>query len=373
MAQYPQQEDQITSPALDYNYYGPAPNSNPITDNPVDSSSPPIESIEDRMRRLYNPDTHISDLYNQMLMSPPQRTGASGKRAIIGALGGFLTHPLEGDKAAQTADNIIYNPYKIANQDYEGRLKDLAVGANIERNENAQNRLFVQNIATQEYNQAKNEAAATKEANLQKQRDKQNELAQEKLRIQQQRANAYDFSRRNPTWKSYAPKGGNIIFFNPLDPTQQVDTGIDTGTATDLDKANWNFDKSMAEIKARTAGQVQVRETTPGGIKSSVPTYDANRKQTGTLETYNDGTQKFVPLPSGVSSTGKLEPGDTQTDTVVTGPDGKPLGTRSTVIIKDYQKKQKQLDEDAGKWLRERNQADVPENRQAVIKAGKVK
>lgn len=124
---------------------------------PVDYMSPEDnpDTVYNKIMAGYHPQSNISNQYEDMLSHPPQRNQRGMIGSIMSGLGGFMSHPLEADKAQATADSIRYHPYNIANLDYQQRLKDLATGAQEEQRENAESRQFTLGAATQDYNRAR--------------------------------------------------------------------------------------------------------------------------------------------------------------------------------------------------------------------------
>jgi hypothetical protein len=111
--------------------------------------------------------------------------------------------------------------------------------------------------------------------------------------IQQQRTNILDFKAKHPNVQFQKIPGGNVTYFDPA-TRKIVDTGIDSGTWTDAEKAeNRNTaqmeqisrrgdiqkdlgtqrgNQALANIAARTAGQKDIRDTAP--VKPMLPTQE---------------------------------------------------------------------------------------------------
>lgn len=66
--------------------------------------------------------------------------------------------------------------------------------------------------------------------------------------IRQSRADTYRFKAMNPDWKPFVSKGGNLFYVNPQNPTEIMDTGIDTGTMSDQEKQDLIGEQRLEQI-----------------------------------------------------------------------------------------------------------------------------
>jgi len=110
---------------------------------------------------------------------------------------------------------------------------------------------------------------------------------------QQNREKIIDIKKQNPTYKAITPKGGNIMFYDPQDPSKVIDSGISTGTLTDEDKAELN---NTSETTTR------VSETDKSGNPTAIT---RTTKRTTAPKTLNDAAGKAVTMisPDGVEGT----------------------------------------------------------------------
>lgn len=86
-------------------------------------------------------------------------------------------------------------------------------------------------------------------------------LEQQGLNIDKQRADilgqAEKFKQEHPEWVVKEIEGGNIVFFNPLDPSAKpIDTGMKSGTLSDQEKIRIGHTNRMEEINAQGQNQL---------------------------------------------------------------------------------------------------------------------
>ena len=212
---------------------------NPFGDDSIPDPQTGIYNVANRMKELYSPDTRAEDRLNEMLDSYPVRSNPSMLRKIAAGLVNWRRGP---EQAQQVIDNAGGFGDKLA--DWKNRIGPVSSAANIERGANANERTMAYQTIAQELRQ---QAQDAKEANDSK-----------KLDIAQQRANVYEFKANHPGVKLQFPKGGNIMALDPVSG-KLTDTGIPTGTLSELDKLNLGHDNKMEEIHA---GGEETRDTT---------------------------------------------------------------------------------------------------------------
>lgn len=92
------------------------------------------------------------------------------------------------------------------------------------------------------------------------------EIQKNKMAIEKSKADARmaieKFRAANPNLKPVMTKGGDIMVFNPKTGAME-DSGIDTGTWTDKDKADFAQKNAIARIEARGAQARQTKQTAP--------------------------------------------------------------------------------------------------------------
>ena len=232
---------------------------------------PPEMDAGARMRELYKPSTGASDRFDQMIAQYPQEDKPSWLRRI----GAMLVDYTKGSKQGQ---EFFHEPYNQKVEEWKNKIGPAQQSANLERYENVNQRtLAYQTIATE----LREKAQEAKE---------RNDVANTQIR--QHRADIYAFKAMHPNFKFIMPKGGNVMAMDPA-TGQSHDTGIPTGSLTELDKMNIGQDQALERIgetgaqarqtegvrqegrlEAIDARGEQARQTraTPVGGKSELPT-----------------------------------------------------------------------------------------------------
>src|SRR4051812_22664937 len=139
---------------------------------------------------------------NNFKPSPVQR---------IGAILSGISATTQGKDGYSTARNIVDEPYDSEVGRWKLRGDKLAKGADLEEKD-INNRVKTYR-------------------DIMESQDRQDKNA-----ISDKRADAYLFSKTHPEWKPQAMPGGNLIYVNPLDPTQTYDTGYESGKMNEQDK-----------------------------------------------------------------------------------------------------------------------------------------
>lgn len=199
----------------------------------------------------FQPEHVQIDRMNQMINDFPQRDKPSFARKLFASLAGAAGGP-------DAADRIAYAPYYRDVEDWQNQFKGVAAAANQERYNNTNMRMYADSIARE---RSRDREISRKEA-----RDAdQNRIADEKLKIQRLRAEAYDFKTRNPNWLELKGKGGTVKFYNPQDPKMIYDTGLDRGTMDERDKLNLLGEQRMEQIGAHESAATERTGMTVAG------------------------------------------------------------------------------------------------------------
>ena len=182
-----------------------------------------------RMRELYQPDTDSSDYFERLLRQYPEEQ----KPSLLRRIGAMIVDYTKGHNAGQ---QFFEEPRRKAIEDWKNQISPAYQAATNERYSNANERTLAYNRIAMELREKAQEA---KERN-----DIRN------AEIRQQRADIYAFKAMHPNYKFVLPKGGNI---QALDPAtgQSHDTGIPTGSLTELDKMNLSQENALEQIGAR--------------------------------------------------------------------------------------------------------------------------
>lgn len=203
---------------------------NPFGDDSIPDPETGIYNVAQRMKELYSPDNRAETRLNEMLDSYPMRSNPSMLRKIAAGLVNWRQGP---QLAQQTIDNA--GGFRQKREAWKDQIGPVSQAANIERQSNANERTMAYQTIAQELRE---QAQKAKEANDSK-----------KLEIAQQRANVYEFKANHPGVKLQFPKGGNIMALDPV-TGKLTDTGIPTGTMSELDKLNLGHDNKLEEIAA---------------------------------------------------------------------------------------------------------------------------
>ena len=222
-----------------------------------------------RMRELYTPSDEASRKFEEMIDQYPQEKRPGWLRGI----GSLLQEYAYGPKVAQqTRDSWRSEPI----EDWKNKIAPMQQAATNERYQNVNERTMAyQQMATE----LRERAQIAKEKNDER-----------KAMIQQQRADIYAYKARNPGKKFFMPKGGNVQVFDPA-TGETTDTGIPTGSMTDLDRLELTQEQALERIgetgaqareteQTRQTGRIeaieargeqarQTRQTVPGGVAGS--------------------------------------------------------------------------------------------------------
>jgi len=189
-----------------------------------------------RMRELYQPQTDASQRFDQMIGNYPQEQNPSWLRRI----GAMVTDYTKGSKAGQ---EYYHEPYNRKVEEWKNKIGPAQQSANLERYENTNSRTLAYQQMSMELREKAQEA---KEKNDQRRAD-----------AYQQRADIYALRANNPDLKIIIPKGGNVQAFNPR-TGETHDTGIPSGSMSEIDKITMQGDQRMEQIGASGA---QARQT----------------------------------------------------------------------------------------------------------------
>jgi len=256
------------------------PGMNPSSVQPYD--------VTQRLQQLYQPESSAQNRYNQLLQQFPQREKPGKLRQIGAALAGlsavgpgnytesgqavgFRSDPI---KQMQVQDQFLNRPYYQKMDDFTARLKPTAEAADIEARSNTGKRQFAENIISQERQRdelERREARDRQLANKEKVEAERKRLHDEnELKIRQQRADVYQFKAMHPDWKPFVEKGGNLWFVNPQNPDMKVDTGIDSGTLSDMEKVTFGLTSALQQIDARGEESRKTEEVKAGNRQEDI-------------------------------------------------------------------------------------------------------
>lgn len=257
-----------------------------------------------RMSELYHPETTASDRFSKTIDEYPSRE--ANKPSTLRRIGAGLIGARFGGKAGfDYADQ----PFEEKLTDWKNRVAPQQASAGLERQQNVNERTLAYQTVANELRQHAQDA-----------KNKNDEI---NANIRQHRAEIYDFKAKNPNMKIVVTKGGNVQAINPQ-TGEAHDTGIPSGSLTELDKMNLTQEHAIERIGAtgeenrETAGTKhgytmseigargeQARETkgTPSSAtgKGELPTQTRVRQASAARQLANSRPDlaKFIKLGNG--------------------------------------------------------------------------
>ncbi len=171
------------------------------------------------------------DFLSQGAPTSDQYKPGAGQRiaAILSGIGETIHHgPAQGMGLEKS---MLDDPYNEAQQQYKIRGDRLAKSADLEEKD------------------INNRVKTYRDIN-------EFDIAGQKAAISKTRADAYAFSKSHPDWKPQALPGGNLIYVNPQDPTQQYDTGYASGKMTEEDKINLTNEGKFTNTQLQNSGRL---------------------------------------------------------------------------------------------------------------------
>lgn len=279
-----------------------------VNSNPNDDYN-----VNDRLADLYHPSNTAQDAYNTNVTNMPNRANyePSGLRkagAFLAGLGNI--HPLgiehgaaigmTGDptKTFNTTQGILDDPYNQAIGDWQAKNKPLEVAAQNERANNSNQRIMANDVISREIGDRRldiQRSDVTRKATADENR---NTNEQARIKIQQDRATAYEWSKTHPNYEGRVDKDGSLVYVNKSDPSDIVKTGIDTGKMNDFDKINLGIKGRLSEIAAQGSNQQNLQDqrntNTLGQIDERAKTKVPPTGKVTTTEIDSSGKKKTV-------------------------------------------------------------------------------
>jgi len=207
-----------------------------------------LPDIASRMAQMYKPDTSASDAFDKLQSEYPQAPKPGiGRRigaAALGAVGDinnlFDNHGKFNPSGRTGSGQGIFDQvtgktdYNEKITDWKNKIGPAQQSANIERQTNSNERQAAYQAAAL---QLRDEAQAAKQSNDEK-----------KIAISEHRAQVYEFKAKHPGVK-FDFKGPTVIVSDPISG-EVTDTGIPTGSMSQMDKLNLGHENKMEEIGA---------------------------------------------------------------------------------------------------------------------------
>lgn len=179
---------------------------------------------------FYQPSNEMQNRFAGLLDNMPQPQEPSRWRKLGAALSGIGAGQRGGDAFGQS-QRVAYSPYFNDMQEWRQRAPFMQQAADNERLANNSGL-----VANNQFRQRLFDERKLDEQG--RQADDKIRIQEEKNRIAQLRAEAYDFKQRNPNWVAKELPGGNVVFFNPQNPAQIFDTGMSSGKMDERDRIN---------------------------------------------------------------------------------------------------------------------------------------
>jgi hypothetical protein len=226
-----------------------------------------------RMREMYQPQTDASNRFDQMISNYPQEQNPSWLRRI----GAMVMDYTKGSKAGQ---EYYHEPYNRKVEEWKDKIGPAQQSANLERYENTNSRTLAYQQMSMELREKAQEA---KEKNDQRRAD-----------ILQQRADIYSLRANNPDLKIIIPKGGNVQAFNPR-TGETHDTGISSGSMSEIDKITMQGDQRMEQIGASGAQARQTETLRQTGRLEAIGARGTQARETRATPAGGTGDKGLLP------------------------------------------------------------------------------
>lgn len=206
---------------------GPIPEKDPIAPH----ENIPSEQLENLIN--WKPTTEATDRYEKLVGAYPKRDEYNpGFWRSLGAM------VVDYSKGPQRGQAFYDEPFNDAQEDWKEQIGPAYQAANLERYGNVNERMQRYQTASQELRDRKQQADERKQ--------------EADARIREMRAEVYKYKNMLPKWKLEKVKGGNYRMFNPDNPLESVDTGIPTGTLSEIDEAILNKDLNIQVEEAKS-------------------------------------------------------------------------------------------------------------------------
>lgn len=236
----------------------PTPPSPDMTTQTSDDSTTDIGA---RMGQLYTPHTAAMDRMSQMIDQYPKREDY--KPSVMRRIGAALT--MFGRGGPNMAEQVMDKPFSEALTDWQNRMKPMETAAGIERYQNTNERMAAYQTVANELRQRAQDLKAKNDT--------------ENAAIREHRANIYEYKALHPGMKLAFPKGGNVMAIDS-GTGETHDTGIPTGSMTELDKMNLQYEEQMKEIGARGAEQRKTEGVKEGFRQSDIAARGTQARET---------------------------------------------------------------------------------------------
>ena len=217
--------------------FGPTDVTTPVATPPT---APDEYNVGSRMGELYHPETQATERFNGLMDSYPKaedyhpsmlrRIGA----ALVASGHSFDKHGwfTPNKEAMQEGMDFLNKPYNKKLGDWSNQVKPTQAAATLERNQNVNDRTLAYQTVSNELRQQSQDAKAANDT--------------KNAEIREHRAQIYEYKATHPDIK-FDFKGPNVMIADPK-TGKVTDTGIPTGSMSELDKMNLQHENKMNEI-----------------------------------------------------------------------------------------------------------------------------
>lgn len=296
----PQQGHQGVPTPMEVPMPAPTPGiAGPISPQPLDiqaAQGTGLGDIASQMSQLYQPQTENIDRFNEMIGQYPTREepGNLRKIASIGlATLGDLYGPQGSGKLA-FSEAMGYGKHNRAVEDWQNRIEPLGQAANIERQSNVNQR-------TAAYQTVSQQLRADRDAAIEARDTAKQRLAEQKLQLSQLKYQNpdLDFDLRGPTVMVMNPRTGQV-----------QDTGVPTGSLSDLEKIMYQHQNAVELEGVRQAGRTDLEAQRQQGRTDLESQRQAGRETIQGMpsrSTVDNEDRELLPTQQRVALTAKVQ------------------------------------------------------------------
>lgn len=181
--------------------------------------------------------------------------------AIVAAgLGGYANVP----NSVQTAKSILDDPYNKAKEQYQAEGTRLNQAANEEDRQSENKIRSVSSLISAQ----RADTADKRASDLAIYQGRRADTADTRAATDAEHKKNIDasakFKQDHPDYVFKTGDNGNMFAFNPKDPSNSVDTGVNTGKMSELDKLQFGLDANLKAIASKGNEARRTKETAPG-------------------------------------------------------------------------------------------------------------
>lgn len=271
------------------------------------------EQLNRALLALLTPKDEQYDRFTQMLQQMPQRDQyepTKGRRIAAALMGLGTASPAAyvGGKAVgfkadipgslKVQQSVLDEPYNTALSDWTGKAGNTLEAAKLENTRNVNSRVSGSNLKSAQLKEQGLDRQLARDKQLQKEGDQRIAASQAKMEIDKKKQDALDFKNSHTDYKTLTREDGQIMFYNPKDPTAKpIDSGLKGTDLSDMEKIQLQHEGRMEEITARGDQARQTSDSNSGDRGWSVQdNYDPDTgKWIGKIRV-NSITGESVPI-----------------------------------------------------------------------------